>query len=418
MARKVLAFLWRMTTVKYHESSVCLAVNEHLPSHWRCYDEDKFTDMGCVMSLVNRPAQLLALMSMLFFVCSAARANDYPAPVDIDAVTVAASMETVNVIGRVVALQSGNVAARTTAAVKQIRVQVGDVVEAEQVLVELHNNRQRSVVALMQADIKQWAAKVQSAQVKQNLAAGDLRRLEKLRGSGAFNQSLFDQRSAEAKAAEAGVLEAKASQNYAKVQLKRAEQDLDWTLVKAPYAGVVTARRVAEGEWVALGAPVVDLVSTDAIEIEADVSAQYLQFIKQGAEVQATVNGQPLALTLRAVLPSEQALSRTQLARFAIALTAAERPRLSVNQAVSVAVPVGAKDALTVHKDAVVRNGSMSFVYKVLEGIATFTPVQLGASSGQRLMVLDGLKEGDIVVTRGNERLQPGQKVQARNAGK
>lgn len=406
-----------MTTVKYHESSACLAVNDHLPSHRRCYDEDKFTDMGCVMSLVNRPARLLALMSMLFFVCSAAHAKDFAAPVDVDTVTVAASTETVNVIGRVVALQSGNVAARTTAAVKQIRVQVGDKVTAGQVLVELHNNRQRSMVALMQADITQWAAKVKSAQVKQDLAASDLQRLEKLRGSSAFNQSLYDQRFAEAKAAEAGVLEAKASLSYAKVQLKRSQQDLDWALVTAPYDGVVTARRVAEGEWVALGAPVVDLVSTSALEIEADVSAQYLQFIKQGAEVMASVNGQPLALTLRAILPAEQSLSRTQLARFSLSLKPEQRPNLSVNQAVNVAIPVGAKDALTVHKDAVVRNGSMSFVYKVLEGVATFTPVQLGASSGQRLQVLDGLKAGDVVVTRGNERLQPGQKVQTRNAG-
>lgn len=367
------------------------------------------------MSLVNRPARLLALMSMLFFVCSAARANDYPAPVDVDPVTVAASTETVNVVGRVVALQAGNVASRTTAAVKQINVQVGDEVKADQVLVELHNNRQRSMVALMEADIKQWNAKVRSAKAKQQLAASDLKRLEKLRGSSAFNQSLFDQRTAEAKSAEASVQEAAAALHYAKVQLKRAQQDLDWTKVQAPYDAVVTARHVAEGEWVALGAPVVDLVSTEAVEVEADVPAQYLKYLKMGDDVTAMVNGQPLALRLRAVLPAEQALSRTQLARFAIALTPDQRPPLTVNQATNVAVPIGSKDALTVHKDAVVRNGSMSFVYKVLEGVATFTPVQLGASTGQRLQVISGLEEGDIVVTRGNERLQPGQKVKPRN---
>ena len=367
------------------------------------------------MSLVNRPARLLALMSMLFFVCSAGWANDYPAPVDVDRVNVAASTETVNVIGRVVALQSGNVAARATAAVKQVNVQVGDVVRADQVLLELHNNRQRSIVALMQADIKQWDAKVSSAAARKKLAASDLRRLEQLRGSSAFNQSLYDQRLAESKSADANVAEAKAALNYAKVQLRRAQQDLDWTKVQAPYDGVITARHVSAGEWVALGAPVVDLVSTDAIEVEADVPAQYLQYIQNGAEVAANVNGQPLALRLRAVLPAEQALSRTQLARFALALKPEQRPPLTVNQAVNVAVPIGSADALTVHKDAVVRNGAMSFVYKVLEGVATFTPVQLGASSGERLQVLDGLQEGDLVVTRGNERLQPGQKVQPRS---
>lgn len=366
------------------------------------------------MSLVNRPARLLALMSMLFFVCCASWAKDYPAPVDVDRVTLAASKETVNVIGRVVALQEGPVAARTAAAAQTVHVNVGDVVSKGDVLVTLHNNRQRSLLALAQADVKQWQARLQTAKVQKALAQRDLKRLNQLRDTSAFNESLFDQREAALQTAKATLTELEASLNYAKIQVRRAQQDDDWTKVQAPYDAVVSERHVDEGQWVALGTPVVSLISTAALEVEADIPAQYVKQLQQGEAIQASSDGQPLALSLRALLPSERALSRTRLARLSIQLTPGEMPPLTVNQAVSVAIPVSNRDALTVHKDAVIRNGAMTMVYKVVDGVAEMTPVELGAAAGERVQVISGLAADDVVVTRGNERLQPGQTVMPR----
>lgn len=369
------------------------------------------------MSLVNRPSRPLALLSMLFVgFTGSVFAADYPAPVDVDVVAVAKADETVDVMGRVVALQTGPVAARTSAAVQTAHVNVGDSVNAGDLLVTLYNNRTRSVVALTSADVTQWQAKLKTAEVEATQAQRDLKRLETLRGSSAFNESLYDQRSAAAQAAQARVAEVKASLQYAAVQLKRAQQDLAWTEVKAPYDGVVSERHVSEGAWVALGAPVVSLISTSQLEIEADIPSQYLAHVQAGNALTAKVNGQALQLSLRALLPAERSLSRTRLARLSISLTADAAPPLTVNQSVSVAVPISSKDALTVHKDAVIRNGDMSTVYKVVDGIAQMTPVQLGAAVGDRMQVLGGLEAGDTVVVRGNERLHPGQKVMPRGS--
>lgn len=367
------------------------------------------------MSLVKRPARSLALMSMLFFVnAGTALAEDYPAPVDVDEVVLSKADETIDVLGRVVALQAGPVAARTAAAAETVHVNVGDLVSKGDVLVTLHNNRQRSLLALTQAEVKQWQARLKSAQFEKALAERDLQRLEKLRGSSAFNESLFDQRSTAVQSAAAQATEAEASLAYARIQVRRAQQDYDWTKVQAPYDAVVAERHVDEGQWVALGAPVMNLVSTAALEVEVDIPAQYVGGVQQGDAINATVNGQNLELTLRALLPAEKALSRTRLARLSIGLMPGQRPPLTVNQAVNVSVPVSQQEAVTVHKDAVIRNGSMTMVYKVVEGAAQMAPVQLGAASGDRMQVLDGLVAGDVVVTRGNERLHPGQKVMPR----
>lgn len=367
------------------------------------------------MSLVKRPARSAALMSMLFLVLAdAALAADYPAPVDVDEVRQAQLDETVAVVGRIVALQSGPVAARTTAAAKTVHVQVGDSVSKGDVLVTLHSNRQRSILALSKADVTQWAARLKTAKLQQAQAAKDLKRLESLRNSAAFNESLFDQRQTELQAAAAQVAEVEASLSYARIQVKRSQQDLDWTEVKAPYDGIVAERFIEEGQWVALGAAVLSLVSTKSLEVEADIPAQYLRQLQPNAKVTATTNGQPLALRLRAILPAEKALSRTRLARLSLVLMPDITPPLSLNQAVTVAVPLSQADAITVHKDAIIRNGGMSMVYKVVDGAAVMTPVQLGAATAERMQVLNGLAAGDVVVTRGNERLQPGQKVAPR----
>ena len=74
-------------------------------------------------------------------------------------------------------------------------------------------------------------------------------------------------------------------------------------------------------------------------------------------------------------------------------------------------MPTGApRSVVSVHKDAVIKRGDQSIVYVVANGSAQLRRVRLGEAVGSRLEVLDGLNDGDLVVVRGNERLQPGDK--------
>ena len=67
---------------------------------------------------------------------------------------------------------------------------------------------------------------------------------------------------------------------------------------------------------------------------------------------------------------------------------------------------------MTVHKDADTTSGSGYVVYVVEEETAKPRTVSIGEAVGDRFEVISGLEEGETVVIRGNERLQPGQKVQ------
>jgi acyl dehydratase len=66
---------------------------------------------------------------------------------------------------------------------------------------------------------------------------------------------------------------------------------------------------------------------------------------------------------------------------------------------------------LSVHKDAVIKRGEQDLVYVVVDGTAQLRPVRLGEAVGTRFEVLEGLADGDQVVTRGNERLRPNDPV-------
>jgi multidrug efflux pump subunit AcrA (membrane-fusion protein) len=75
-------------------------------------------------------------------------------------------------------------------------------------------------------------------------------------------------------------------------------------------------------------------------------------------------------------------------------------------------LPSGAqKNVLSVHKDAVLIRRGNQIVVIVENGKANFRPVKLGEASGNRFIVQSGLKNGDVVVIRGNERLRPKQAV-------
>ena len=109
--------------------------------------------------------------------------------------------------------------------------------------------------------------------------------------------------------------------------------------------------------------------------------------------------------------------TRTRQVRF-IPQFGTLRKSLAANQSVTVELLAGrTREALTVHKDAIIRAQGQTFVYVAQNGQAQIRPVQLGDAIGIRFEVLGGLGPGEPVVVRGNERLQPGQPIAVAESG-
>ena len=354
---------------------------------------------------------LIAMLAGIAAVAPAA-AQEPPAAVHVDAVIEEPLAQTTPVVGRLVTRQSGSVAAQVAGAVEDVYVDVGDRVTEGTLLAQIDTSRLLAELQLRQAQVEEGAAALEAARASEELANQDLARLQGLRASAAFSQARYDD--AVQEVARVVGLRAEAEAALARYQSSAtlASIDYDDATVRAPYTGVVTARRVSRGEYVTVGATMFSMINDTELEVEAAVPSNRVAGMMPGTEVFFRLDdGTEHQATVRAALPDEDSLTRTRTVRLTPTFGDMDKP-LAENQSVVVFIPIGeARLVVTVHKDAVVAGPMGDSVFVVEDGIANPRPVVLGEAAGTRFAVLSGLAPGELVVVRGNERLRPGQPV-------
>lgn len=341
-----------------------------------------------------------------------ALAQDGAALVRVDEVRVEDLAQKVAVLGRLVAPQAGQVAARVAGPVEAVHVQVGDRVEPGQVIAELDRRALTAQRDVSRAGLVRAEAALTTAKAELALARQELKRLAGLKKSAAFNQARFDDAQQNVAIIESRVREAEAAIVSAKADLEVDEIDLSFAEIVAPYGGVVTERLTEAGSYARAGDPLVRLVADRDLEIEADVPFQRLSGLTPGTEIGVTLDdGSAHRAVVRAVVPEENPLTRTRAVRLVPEIGETIRP-LAADQSVTIYVPAGTpREVTTVHKDAIIKRGPQSLVYLVRKDTAEMRAIVLGEPTGSRYEVLDGLEPGDLVVVRGNERLRPGDKI-------
>ncbi|MCY4451373.1 MAG: efflux RND transporter periplasmic adaptor subunit [Immundisolibacterales bacterium] len=355
---------------------------------------------------------------------AAAQSRRPPALVEVDAVREEPIAQTAPVVGRVVPREHGTVAATIGGPVAEVAVRIGDRVQAGDVLIVLARDLPEARLAQKKADESLEAARVRTAEAEVDLVRQELERLERLKNSSAFPKAAFEDKRQELVRRRSRVREAAAALARAGVQRRMAEIELERITVRAPYPGVVTARRTAPGGYVKAGDPVVTLVDDQHLEVEADVPADRLAGLSLGTEVNVELDdGIVYPATVRAIVPDENPLTRTRPVRFTPRFDPGpDAVRPAPNQSVVVRVPIaGPEIAASVHKDAVVSRGGRSLVY-VVEGApqaarAEVRAIRIGESAGGRFVVTEGLDAGELVVVRGNERINPGQAIRYKPRG-
>lgn len=341
-----------------------------------------------------------------------------PTFVQLDEVKNVPLTQTVPVLGRMVPRQAGMVAARISAPVERVDVQVGDRVKTGDVIAVLVSDALRWQRELRSGEVAQYRGALSSAKAKHTKAKNELRRTKNLRRSSAFSQARFEDQQSEVENLEGEVVKANAELRQAQANLKLAEINLHNARVRAPYAGVVTERHTVAGAYVGVGAPVVTLINDEDLEIEADVPSTRLGGLAAGTVIDVELEDKTRhKAVVRAVVPDENPLARTRAVRLTPSFEL-NGQTIATNQTVVLNVPVGAlREALSVHKDAIIQRGGSSAVYIIEDNRARLRPVRLGEAVGSRFEVYSGVKAGDMAVVRGNERLRPGQRVQVRGGG-
>ena len=317
------------------------------------------------------------------------------------------------IIGRLVARQAGEVAARIGGPVSSFAVEVGDRVTRGDVIAALNSDVLVARRELAVSNLEIAKAQLGTNRAEMALAQQELDRVERLRKSAAFSQARYDDKLQAVTIAQRRVRQTEAQVSRAMAELRLSEIDLEYAKVVAPYDGVITRRLTETGAYVQVGDPLVYMIADLNLEIEADVPFERLGGLEEGTLVSFTLDDDTRhEAVVRAVLPSENPLTRTRIVRLTPRFNGV-RSRLANAQSVTVSVPAGARrEVLTVHKDAIIRQQGGTIVYVVEGDSVVLRQIAIGEGLGERVEVISGLEDGELVVTRGNERLWPGASVQ------
>ena len=194
----------------------------------------------------------------------------------------------------------------------------------------------------------------------------------------------------------------------AKSRIAQSREKQQRTLVKAPFAGVVTEQFIQAGEWADPGTPIVRLVDTNSLEAQAWIPVTALPYIQAGARLGLTIAGQQVTGTVRTVVPVGDDQSRLYELRLLL-----DDGTWSAGQSVRIAIPVAeARPVIVIPRDALVLRRDGATVFRILEdNTAERISVETGIAEGEYIEVIGEINPGDNVVTRGAERLRAGQEV-------
>jgi RND family efflux transporter MFP subunit len=348
-----------------------------------------------------RPRSAAAVAALL--ICVAAPLPAQTAPPGPVRFTEAREQEvqgTVHLPGSVESRIMSVVASEVAGLVDALRVREGDRVRKGRVLARL-----RTSSLELRRDAS--AAQLKEAEARLKLAERSLERARGLSESGVLSQQQLDDAFYEYTAWQGRV-------EQLTVEIARIDLDLERCDIRAPFTGVVVAERTDVGEWIDVGGPVVEMVSLDNLEVRVEVPERYFRSLRPGVEARVTFESIPgVSLTGRvnAIIPRADPQART----FPLRVLIQDRDGdIGVGMLAQVALPSGESYRATlVPKDAVVGEGADQHVF-LIDGASTVTrvPIRTGAGYGDWVVVEGALHAGQKVVTRGNERLQPGQAVQ------
>lgn len=243
-------------------------------------------------------------------------------------------------------------------------------------------------------------------------------RLDSLIAQKRFQQNNLDRLNRLAKSNNAAVNqldEAAATLDMTAQEIRRAEVTIAQTMrrieqsqVLAPFSGVIVERLVQAGEFVSRGAEVARLVDVDNREIRAQAPLGVSAFIREGLEVAVEHQDRQSLTPVKRVIPVGDERSRM----FEVRLAAAD-PSWVIGSPVRIALPNSdPRELVAVPRDALVLRGSEMFVLRVApDNTVEKVRVDTGIGLGSLVEVIGDITGGDRLVTRGAERLQPGQAV-------
>jgi RND family efflux transporter MFP subunit len=297
-----------------------------------------------------------------------------------------------SVAGTVCSQTASTLAANVVGTVVRVAVAEGDRVRAGDVLVEIDAREPRAQAERASAGRDELERAIDAAKANAQLAESTFRRFEALRERGSASLQEYDEARARHTAAQAELARLGASRRGAQAAVTQAAAVLGYSSVRAPIAGVITARFVDPGAQAAPGVPLVAIEEERAMRVDATVPEGIP--VTAGARAFVEAGDQRLDARVVQVQPSVDSAARSALVKLELA-----RP-LRAGTYVRVSFPVGERSAVVIPAATLVRRGQLTSVFVIGNGdIARMRLVTVGATNGADVEILSGLDAGESIVS-------------------
>jgi RND family efflux transporter MFP subunit len=281
----------------------------------------------------------------------------------------------------------------------EVNVNVGDTVQAGQVLASFASESVAADLALARAHLMEAEANAADA-------AANAARARTLQETGAMSTQQINQYLTAEQTAKAKVAASKAALDVQQVRMKQVR-------VVAPDSGIISERKATVGAVANAGAELFRMIRKGRLEWRAEVTATELGLVKVGsAALVNAANGTYLKGTVRMIGPTVDPQSRSALVYVDLLAPAAQDAPAKVGMFAKGEFDLGTSVALTVPQQAVVMRDGFSYVFRLNpDGRVSQLKVRTGRRLADQVEVLDGVARDAAVVASGAGFLNDGDLV-------
>jgi RND family efflux transporter MFP subunit len=335
-----------------------------------------------------------------------------------------------NASGYVTPRRRATIAAKITGRVTSVHFDEGTHVQEGQLLATLDDSDVQRALESAEADRDTSQAAIADYQVQLKNAETELLRAQKLQAAGVQTQEALDNAIMAADSLRAKIALAKQTVLGSTARIAEAQQAVDNTVIRAPFAGIVVSKDAQVGEIISpvsagggfTRTGIATVVDMKSLEMEVDVNEAYISRVTPGQRVTALLDAypdRPLGGFVRTVIPTADRQKATVKARitfdkiedFILPDMGIKVTFLGAEEKEKAGAPA---PVAVVPQDAIRDDGSQKIVYLVKDDHAERRAVSVGNNRGSDTEILAGLTPGDVVVVKPPQNLKDGQAVEVK----
>ncbi|HSF13923.1 MAG TPA: efflux RND transporter periplasmic adaptor subunit [Vicinamibacteria bacterium] len=332
-----------------------------------------------------------------------------------------------NASGYVTARRRATVSSKVTAKVLEVLIEEGMEVREGQILARLDSSNTEASLNLAAAELRAARTALEETRVQLEEAALQLERTKALVRDAVLSQAELDRVQATTDSLQARLERQREEVEVAERRVAVWEQQLEDTVIRAPFDGIVTTKDAQPGEMISpvsagggfTRTGIGTVVDMSSLEIEVDVNESYINRVRPGQSVEATLDAYPqwkIPTKVLAIVPTADRDRATVRVRIGFdELDPRILPEMGVKVAFRDEQP--ARDSgrvISIPQVAVRNDGGRDVVFVVNGERVERRAITVASGEGDETVVLSGLEAGERVVVEGPEDLADGDAVKER----